>query len=169
MDWLRQPEHAEVAVATLAAVVILGTGGALTEIGPWYNGLRKPSWQPPGWLFAPAWTLIFAFAVYAAVQAWDAASGFAEHALVVGLFAANGVLNVLWSLFFFKLQRPDWALIEVVPLWLSILALIVGLAPLSARAGLALVPYLLWVSFAAVLNRTIVKLNQPFRRAVPQR
>ena len=69
-----------------------------------------------------------------------------------------------WRLLFFKFQRPDWALGEVAALWLSILALIVGLAPLSARGSLALVPYLLWVSFAAVLNRTIVRLNQPFGR-----
>ena len=163
--WFSQPEHVEIAVAAAAAAIILGAGGALTEIGPWYNQLRKPSWQPPGWLFAPAWTTIFALAAYAAVKAWDAATSFAEHALVIGLFAANGVLNVLWSLLFFKLRRPDWALVEVVPLWLSVLALVVGLAPLSWRASLAIVPYLLWVAFAAVLNRTVVRLNQPFRTA----
>lgn len=162
--WFAQAEHVEIAVASAAAFVILGIGGALTEIGPWYNQLRKPSWQPPGWLFAPAWTTIFALAVFAAVKSWDAASNPAAHALVIGLFALNGVLNILWSLLFFKMQRPDWALIEVVPLWLSILALIVGLAPLSGRGSLALLPYLLWVSFAAVLNRTIVRLNTPFGR-----
>lgn len=160
--WFQDPGNVEIAVAATAAVVILGAGGALTEIGPWYNRLRKPSWQPPGWLFAPAWTTIFALAAFAAVKSWDAASTAAEQALVVGLFAVNGVLNILWSLLFFKLQRPDWALVEVAALWLSILALIVGLAPLSARGSLAIVPYLLWVSFAAVLNRTIVRLNAPF-------
>ena len=162
MSWWRQPEAIEIAVASFAAIVILGAGGLLTDIGPWYERLRKPRWQPPGWLFAPAWTTIFALAVFAAVKSWDAASSAAEHAWVVGLFAVNGVLNVLWSLLFFKLQRPDWALVEVVALWLSILALIVGLAPLSPRGGVALVPYLLWVSFAAVLNRTVVRLNRPF-------
>ncbi len=169
MSWWRQPETVEYATAGFAALVILGAGGALTDIGPWYNRLHKPSWQPPGWLFAPAWTTIFALATFAGVKSWDAASSYAEHAWVVGLFALNGVLNVLWSLLFFKLQRPDWALVEVVALWLSILALIVGLAPLSARGSLALVPYLLWVSFAAVLNRTVVRLNRPFGRfAVPR-
>ena len=166
MSWFRQPEHVEVAVAAVAAIAILGAGGALTEIGPWYNQLRKPSWQPPNWLFAPAWTTIFALAAFAAVKSWDAASSFAEHALVVGLFTVNGALNVLWSLLFFKLRRPDWALVEIVPLWLSILALIVGLAPLSGHGSLALLPYLLWVSFAAVLNRTIVGLNRPFRQVM---
>ena len=169
MSWFDNPEHVEFAVAAAAAVVILGVGGALTEIGPWYNHLRKPWWQPPGWLFAPAWTTIFALAAFAAVKSWDAASSNAEHALVVGLFAVNGVLNILWSFLFFKLQRPDWALVEVVALWLSILALIVGLATLSTRGSLAIVPYLLWVSFAAVLNRTIVRLNAPFGAVVVAR
>lgn len=164
MTWFTQPEHVEIAVAAAAAIVILGIGGALTTLGPWYDGLRKPSWQPPGWLFAPAWTTIFALAAYAGVKSWDASSSSAEQARVIGLFTVNGVLNMLWSLLFFKLQRPDWALLEVVALWLSIVALIVGLAPLSERASVALLPYLIWVSFAAVLNRTIVRMNAPFSR-----
>lgn len=167
--WFGQPEHVEIAVAAAAAIVTLGAGGALTDIGPWYNQLRKPNWQPPGWLFPLAWTTIFALATFAGVKSWDAASSFAEHGVVIGLFALNGALNILWSLLFFRLQRPDWALIEVVALWLSILALIVGLAPLSVRGSLALLPYLLWVSFAAMLNRTVVRLNSPFGRVAVSR
>jgi tryptophan-rich sensory protein len=72
------------------------------------------------------------------------------------------VLNILWSPLFFKLRRPDWALIEVPFLWLSILAPIVLLAPISRTASLLMTPYLVWVSFAAVLNLTIVQLNRPF-------
>jgi tryptophan-rich sensory protein len=72
------------------------------------------------------------------------------------------VLNILWSPLFFKLRRPDWALIEVPFLWLSILAPIVLLAPISRTASLLMAPYLVWVSFAAVLNLTIVQLNRPF-------
>ena len=83
----------------------------------------------------------------------------------MGLFSANGVLNAAWSGLFFTLRRPDWALAEVVPLWLSIAAMIGGVAPLSALAGWLLAPYLAWVSFAAVLNRTIVRLNAPFKTA----
>ena len=81
---------------------------------------------------------------------------------MIGLFCANGVLNVVWSPLFFRLRRPDWALMEVPLLWLSILALMFLLAPISRTASLLLVPYLLWVSFAAVLNLTIVRLNGPF-------
>jgi len=156
-------------VSAAFATVVLGAGGALTEIGPWYVQLRKPSWQPPNWLFAPAWTLIAILAVVAAVLAWDAAPGAAGRAEIIALFVANGVLNIAWSLLFFKLSRPDWALVEVALLWLSIVALMVGLASMSVRASWLLLPYLLWVSFASVLNRKIVQLNQPFRRRAAMR
>jgi tryptophan-rich sensory protein len=98
----------------------------------------------------------------AAYIAWQNAPDQRSRVLIVVLFCINGVLNILWSPLFFRWQRPDWALIEVPFLWLSILAPIVLLAPLSRTASLLLVPYLLWVSFATVLNLAIVRLNQPF-------
>jgi tryptophan-rich sensory protein len=81
---------------------------------------------------------------------------------VVWLFGANAVLNMLWSALYFKLQRPDWALFEVVFLWISIVALIVGLWRLSRWASLLLITYFIWVSIAAVLNLETVLLNGPF-------
>jgi tryptophan-rich sensory protein len=84
---------------------------------------------------------------------------------MVGLFVVNGLLNIGWTLLFFKLHRPDWALIEVVPLWLSILALALVLWPMSATAGGLMLPYLAWVFFAGLLNRAVVQLNKPFRLA----
>ena len=151
--------------ATFAATLVALAGGLLTTIGPWYRGLRKPSWQPPDWAFAPAWTTIFALAVVASVLGWYAAPSPAARAVMVLLFAVNGVLNMGWSLLFFRLRRPDWALMEVGLLWLSILALIVLLWPWRQPAAWALAPYLLWVSFASFLNWTIVRLNPPFRNA----
>ncbi len=145
----------------VTAIVVLGLGGWLTRIGPWYRSLVKPSWQPPDWLFAPAWTLIFAFAATAAVLAWDKTAGSAEAWRVVLLFGVNIILNIAWSLLFFRLERPDWAFGEVILLWLSILALVVGLWSLSVTASLLMLPYLAWVTFAAYLNLTIVRLN-PF-------
>ncbi|GAN77246.1 TspO/MBR family protein [Acidisphaera rubrifaciens] len=141
------------------AVVVAVAGGLLTEIGPWYRRLRKPSWQPPDWAFGPAWTLIFLLAAAAAVLAWNGAPEGAAHLRVVVLYVVNGVLNVGWSLFFFRLRRPDLALVEVVALWLSILAMVIGVAPLSGLAALLLAPYLAWVTFAAALNRAVVRLN----------
>ena len=148
-----------VIVAIVATVAVLGTGGALTKVGPWYFGLRKPSWNPPNWLFGPAWTLIGVLTAWAAVVAWAPLRTRPERARLITLFAANGVFNILWSLLFFNLKRPDWALNEVVLLWLSILALVVNTAVRTPLAALLLAPYLAWVSFAAFLNLVIVRLN----------
>ena len=81
---------------------------------------------------------------------------------MVALFLVNGALNIVWSLLFFKWRRPDWALIEVAPLWLSILVLMLFLGGVTGKGALLLLPYLCWVSFAAYLNRTIVRLNGSF-------
>lgn len=81
---------------------------------------------------------------------------------MLAMFAANGGLNVLWSALFFHLRRPDWALAEVVLLWLSVVFLMVRLRPWSARAAALLLPYAVWVAFAAALNLSIVRLNAPF-------
>ena len=148
-------------VAGLGAVGMALAGGLLTEIGPWYRALHKPSWQPPDWLFGPAWTLILGLEAWSASIAWDAADA-GHRTLIVALFALNATLHVLWSPLFFKLRRPDWSLFEVPLLWLSILALMIAIAPISLFATALLAPYLLWVTFAAYLNLTIVRLNAPF-------
>ncbi|OQW46955.1 MAG: TspO protein [Proteobacteria bacterium SG_bin6] len=139
-------------------------GGLLTPLSTWYFNLKKPAWQPPDWLFGPAWTVILGLGGWSAANAWYAAGNDAERQAVVILFAVNGVCHLLWSPLFFKLRRPDWALVEVVFLWASLLALIVGLWQISVLSSLLILPYFAWVSFAAVLNRAIVRLNGPFGR-----
>jgi benzodiazapine receptor len=151
-----------VLAAGAAAIVVAVLGATMTDIGPWYQGLKKPDWQPPDWIFGPAWTVIFAFAALSGATAWRHAPADASREWVIGLFAVNGVLNILWTALFFRLHRPDWALIEVFFLWLSILLPMLVFARYSRTASLLLVPYLVWVSFAAFLNYTIVKLNGPF-------
>jgi tryptophan-rich sensory protein len=152
-----------IAVAAGVAVALGGAGAAITDIGPWYKALKKPSWQPPDWLFGPAWSLIFALAATAAVLGWHAAGDSPEARLwLVGAFAANAVLNSFWSVLFFRLHRPDWAFAEVIPFWGTIVALIAIESRLSATAAWLLVPYVLWVSFAAYLNFVVVRLNAPF-------
>ena len=152
-----------VVVSALSATAVLGLGGALTTIGPWYFSLRKPSWQPPGWAFGPAWTVIGGTTAWAAVAGWDALTTRRQRTTLICLFAANGALNVAWTVLFFNRQRPDLALREVVLLWLSIAALLVDLATVSRRAAWLMTPYLAWVSFAAYLNLTIVRLNPSVR------
>jgi tryptophan-rich sensory protein len=137
-------------------------GGLVTKLGPWYYQLRKPSWQPPDWLFGPAWTLIFACAALAGVIFWRLERAQRARSLVLAAFAVNALLNMGWSLLFFRLERPDWALNEVGLLWLSILALIILLGRTSNKSAWLLVPYLAWVSFASVLNWKILQLNAPF-------
>lgn len=148
--------------ATLVTIIVLGVGGWMTTVGTWYENLRKPWWNPPNWIFGPAWTVILGLAAWSGVLAWTAASTGSGQLLILVLFGINIVLHMLWSPLFFNLKRPDWALIEVPFLWLSIVALMVGLAPFSSLAVWLLLPYLLWVSFAAFLNLTIVRMNRPF-------
>lgn len=150
-------------VAGGAALALGILGGLSTPIGTWYRSLAKPAFQPPDWLFGPAWTLILAAAAAAAVIAWNAAAGnpAARHDLIV-LYAVNAVFFLLWSPLFFMARRPDWARVEVVFLWVSVAVLAWGLWRIEPLAGLLVLPYLVWVSFAAVLNNAIVRLNRPF-------
>jgi tryptophan-rich sensory protein len=158
----RSPRWKPILVAFAAALVVAGLGGAATDIGPWYQALQKPSWQPPDWLFGPAWTLIYGLTALSAVEAWVRAPQGWARTRIVFFFAFNALLNVLWSQLFFGFRRPDWALVEVGVLWASILVLMMVVRPYSTRAVWLLVPYLLWVSFAAFLNFTVVRLNAPF-------
>ena len=142
-------------------VICLGAGwlGSVftrPSLKPWYESLRKPSWTPPNWLFAPVWTLLYVSMAVAAWLVWDRA-GLASAA--IGLFAAQLVLNIFWSAIFFRLRSPGAALIENICLWLAIAGTIAAFAHIVPLAALLMVPYLLWVSYAATLNGAIWRLN----------
>jgi len=149
------------AAAIAAAIVTGGAGRMLTDLGPWYYALDMPPWKPPDWLFGPAWTTIYALAVAAFVSVWRNAPEERRPA-ILGLFAVNIALNLLWSALFFTWKRPDLALFEVAFLWASIAALVVAFWRWSRTASLLLLPYLAWVTFAAALNASIVARNGPF-------
>lgn len=148
-------------IAILIAVAVGMIGGLATEIGPWYLELTKPAWQPPDWLFGPMWTMIYIFTGMAGVRAWRRGNG-RQRGLFMSALTINCVLNVFWSILFFYLKRPDIALIEVALLWLSVVGMAVITWPYAKRSSFLLLPYLTWVSIAAYLNWTIVKLNGPF-------
>lgn len=152
-----------VLLAAAAALFVAMLGGTITDLGPWYRALQQPSWAPPDWLFPVAWTTIYALTALAGVMAWRNAPRGGPQALVIGAFAGNGFLNVLWSLIFFRLKRPDWALAELILLWLSIVVLIVVGRRYSRTAGWLLLPYLGWVTVAGALNAAVVRLNGPFQ------
>ena len=154
-----------VIAAILWAFLLAGAGGALTSIGPWYRNLKKPSWQPPDWLFGPAWTVILGSAAWAAILAFEGAASRDQQMIVIGLYGVNFVFHFLWSPLFFALKRPDWALMESVLLWGSVVALCYGVWPYSTLASALLLPYVLWVTFATYLNYVIVRLNGPFGSA----
>lgn len=155
----QSPGWKPIAFAALAAILVALLGFLATDLEGWYQTLVRPSWQPPDWLFGPIWTAIYAMAALAGVLAWHSARDANARSWILALFALNGFLNVLWSLLFFRLQRPDLALAEIFLLWLSVVALIIGLRAFSRLTTWLLLPYLAWISFAAALNAAVLRLN----------
>lgn len=136
-------------------------GGLLTTLDDWYYNLKKPWFQPPGWAFGPAWTIILGLAGWALYIGLSEASG-SQFTLVAIAFAVNAALHFLWSPLFFKLRRPDWSFIENFALIASCAALIAVLAPVSNFAAWLIAPYLAWTCFAQAINYQVMRLNGPF-------
>jgi tryptophan-rich sensory protein len=152
-------------IAALAYGIGLNlAGGLLTDVGDWYRSLRKPWFQPPGWAFAPAWTIILGLAGWALYLGWTSAQTPSQFNAVVITFGINAVLHFLWSPLFFTFKRPDWSFVENFALIASCAALIVVLAPISTLAAWLIVPYLVWTCFAQAINYAVVRLNGPFRK-----
>ncbi len=137
----------------------LGSLLTASSIPVWYQALAKPSWTPPSWLFAPVWTALFLMMGTAAWLVWRP-RGWTGASWALGLFVGQLALNVAWSGLFFKLRRPGLAFMEIVALWLAIVATMWSFARHSAPAALLLAPYLAWVTFAAALNLSIWRMNQ---------
>ena len=148
-----------IAVAVTITVLLLAAGALATKVDAWYRGLRKPGWTPPTWAFAPAWTVILGLACGSAILAWSASTP-SEQWRVGVAFGTNAALHLVWSPLFFRLRRPDLALVEVAALWASIVVMIVVVQPASWLAAWLLAPYLVWVAYAAALNLAIVRLNR---------
>jgi tryptophan-rich sensory protein len=147
-----------------AVAVCLGTGalGAwLTADGvrDWYPGLNKPAWTPPDWVFGPVWTLLYLLMAVAAWLVWLRADARAARP-ALGLFLGQLVLNAGWSGLFFALHSPGLAFAEILVLWPAIAATLVSFARVSRLAAGLLVPYLLWVTYAAALNGAIWVMNR---------
>lgn len=145
-------------VSVILCFTAAAVGGLFTDTGAWYQALEKPWWNPPDWVFAPVWTVLYLSMAIAAWLVWRRA-GFRGGAAALGLFAVQLALNVAWSGIFFGLQSPGYALIEIVVLWAAIAATIAAFHRRSTAAAWLLGPYLVWVSFAAALNGTIWMLN----------
>ena len=146
-------------LAFLAVCAATAATGARFRPGPWYEGLEKPSWTPPNWIFAPVWTVLYVMIAVAGFLVW-AQSGTAAVAPPLIVYGLQLVLNALWSYLFFGLRRPDLAFADILVLWLVVLATILLFFPVAAIAGWLLIPYLLWVSFAVALNYSVWQLNR---------
>jgi translocator protein len=150
-------------LALFITVTFLAAGsGAFftsTSVSSWYPTLRKPSWNPPAWIFGPVWTVLYLTMAIAAWLVWRK-RGFDGTAGALGLFALQLALNAVWSPLFFGLRNPLAGLVDIVPLWAAILATLVCFWKISPIAGALLAPYWLWVSFATALNFMIWRMNR---------
>jgi len=147
-------------VAWLAASFVAAAIGAAAsvEAGPFYAQLLRPSWSPPGWVFGPVWTVLYALMGVAAWLAWRV-GGFRTARNALLLFLAQLAVNALWSWLFFGWQLGALAFADILLLWALVAATIAGFWRLRPLAGVLLLPYLLWVSFAAALNYSVWRLN----------
>ena len=136
-------------------------GGIFTapEIPTWFAHLNKPAWNPPNWLFAPVWTTLYLLMGIAFYLAWKAKAGIDAKRWAIIIFIAQFALNFAWSDIFLKDHQMGWAFVDIVVLWLAIICTIVAFSRINTTAAWLLVPYLCWVSFAAVLNYAIWQMN----------
>jgi tryptophan-rich sensory protein len=146
----------------LAAWVLLalsaGAVGSQFTPGEWYDGLQKPAWNPPSWVFGPVWTALYILMGVAAWLVWRE-HGFRGSSPALWLFIGQLALNAAWSWMFFGLNRPGLAFAEILVLEAAIVWTLVLFWRLRPAAGALLVPYALWVAFASVLNLRLWRLN----------
>lgn len=141
----------------IALVALAALFGAQFEPGPWYEGLRKPPLNPPNWVFAPVWSLLYLAIAIAGWLVWRARLA-SSRSLV--LWGSQLALNAVWSLLFFGLHCPSIALVEILLLLALLIATTISFFRVRGLAGLLLVPYAAWVSFAAYLNAGLWYLNR---------
>jgi tryptophan-rich sensory protein len=148
-----------VAIITCQAAGIVGSIFTASKIPTWYKGLIKPALNPPSWVFGPVWTTLYLLMGIALYIIWKKGLSTEGVKFALTIFAVQLILNALWSIVFFNMENLGLALINIVLMWISILWTIVLFYRLSPTAGLLLIPYILWVSFASYLNYAIWTLN----------
>lgn len=143
-------------ICELAGVV--GSVFTMPAIKNWYFFLNKPSFNPPDWVFAPVWTILFLLMGISLYLVWQKIGSWRREKAIT-IFALQLILNILWSVLFFGLKLPGPAFFEILMLWFAILYTIINFYRISRSASWLLLPYILWVSFAAILNFFIWRLN----------
>jgi tryptophan-rich sensory protein len=137
---------------------LASASGAVFMPGEWYAGLEKPSFNPPNWVFGPVWTLLYLLMGVSAWLVWRR-RGFSGARFALGVFLLQLALNAAWTPVFFGAHMPGVALVVILAMWAAILATMLAVRPHSVLAAALLAPYLLWVSFASVLNFELWRLN----------
>jgi len=145
-----------IAILICQSAGLVGSFFTVSAIPDWYAGLVKPSFNPPNWVFGPAWLVFYTLMGIALYLVWQKMPA---SKLAVIIFLIHLAVNALWSIVFFCLKNPNWAFLGIIILWLMILALIILFYQIDKRASYLLFPYFAWVSFAAVLNFYIWRLN----------
>jgi len=138
---------------------IIGSIFTTPAIPTGYANINKPTFRPPNWVFAPVWTTLFLLMGIALFLVWKKRLNKKENRIAFSVFIFQLILNTLWSILFFDLESPFAAFIEIIFLWIAILASIILFFRISRPAGALLIPYILWVSFASILNFSIWRLN----------
>jgi len=159
MDKLSLPIKMAISIVICLGIGLLSGIATSSSIQSWYTTLNKPSFNPPNWLFAPAWTILYTLMGISVAYIWHAGWKNTEVKTAIFIFAAQLMLNAFWSVAFFGMQNPPLALAVILILWVLIFICIVRFKPIKALAAYLLIPYLLWVTFATVLNVSIILLN----------
>ena len=146
-------------VVALALVAGAAAFGGRFRPDAWYQALDKPAWNPPNWIFAPVWMLLYAAMAIAAWFAWRSGAG-PWRTVGLILWLAQLIANAAWSWIFFGRHRPGWALLDIAVMFVLILATLLVFFRLSQVAGWLMVPYLAWVGFAACLNSALWMRNR---------
>ncbi len=156
---LREIPSLILAIVICQSAGVLGSFFTSSSVSTWYPTLIKPSFAPPGSVIGAVWIVLFTLMGVSLFLVWRDGKNDAGRKIALVIFALQLVVNVLWSWAFFGLQSPAAGIVVIVVLWLLILQCIFRFWPISRNAALLLVPYILWVSFAAFLNYTIWRLN----------
>ena len=148
-------------IAVMLPLAVGATGSFFTtpEIPGWYQLIRKPTWNPPNWLFGPVWTLLYFLMGIALYLVWKSESLKSLKQKAILAFAIQLIFNFFWSIIFFKYHQMGWAFVEIVVLCFCIVINLFYFSKIHMAAAWLLVPYLVWVSFAAVLNYKIWQMN----------
>jgi len=148
-------------ISILIPLAVGSLSGFYTSSGVngWYALANKPWFNPPNWVFAPVWTLLYILMGIAFYLVWNAKTEKSLKQIAMLFFVLQLVLNFFWSVIFFKAQQPGWAFAEIMVMWVMILLTIIWFGKISSTAAWLMVPYICWVSFATVLNYAIWKLN----------